>query len=110
RRHDIGRQTAIDALDRHRPRVVDLLDALGLQIQLVVADLDLVADAQRDALGDPGVVDADAVVTAEILDLDLAVVAEDASVAPRHVPLGEPDRVAFFASDRDLVADQRDDG
>ena len=104
----VGRR-AVDALDRHRARVVDLLDAFGLEVELVVADLDLVADAQRDALGDPRVVDADAVVAAEVLDLDLAVVAQDPGVAARHVPLGEPDRVAFFATDRDLVTDQRDD-
>jgi hypothetical protein len=37
------------------------------------------------------------------------VLAENPSMAARHVPLGQPDRVAFFASDRDLVTDQRDD-
>src|SRR5262249_51755581 len=62
----------------------------------------------RDALSDPRVVDADAVVAAEILDVDFTVVAEDARVTARHVPLGEPDGVAFLAPDRDLVADQRD--
>jgi len=50
--HRIGHEV-FDALDLHRARVVDLLDTFGLQIQLVVADLDLVGDPQRHALGDP---------------------------------------------------------
>jgi hypothetical protein len=109
RRHHLGLNAAVDALDRHRPRVIDLLDALGLEVELVVADLDLVADPQRHPLGDPGVVHPDAVIAAEVLDLDLTVVADDPGMAAGDVPLGEPDRVAFLATDRDLVTDQRDD-
>src|SRR5262249_5909300 len=97
-----------DAIERHGG-IVGPLVPFGLEVELVVADLDLIAHPQRDALGDPRVVDPDAVVAAEVLDVDLAVVAQDAGMAARHVPLGQPDRVAFLATDRDLVADQRDD-
>ncbi len=110
--HRRGQLRRVEALDRLGARVLvrdRLLDALGLQLDQVVADLDAVADRQDGALGDAGAVDPHAVVATQIFDRDRPVGPADPRVLARDVALGQADGVALLAADRDLVAHQRDD-
>src|SRR5205823_8493969 len=83
--------------------------AVQLEREQIVADLNTVAFADRDAAGNLVAVDLDAVVRAEVFDEDRAVLLGEAGVATRDVPLGQPDGIAFLPADGDLVANEGDD-
>ena len=97
---------SVEALDRLRARVLvgdGLLLALGLELDQVVADLYSIGFAHAGAAIDLRTVDLDPVVATEILDRDRTVGSKNSSVLPRHIPLGQADGVALFATDGDLV-------
>src|SRR4029079_14848038 len=77
--------------------------------QAVVADLHLVAVAQRRRRRDLGAVHAHAGEAGEVLDVERAVLPDQAGVPPGHVALGQPDRLAFETTDRDFVPRKRND-
>ena len=83
--------------------------AVAAQHQLVVADLDLVPLAQRRRRGDLRAVDPDAGEAGEILDVERAVLAREARVLARDVPLGQPDGVPLQPTDGHLVPRERND-
>jgi hypothetical protein len=86
-----------------------VLDGLGLQREVVVADLDEVALAQLEALGNAFAVDLDAVEGVEVLDEDRSGVAHQPRVAAGDVPLHQADRVPLHPADGDLAPAQRND-
>ena len=86
---------------------------IGLKRQRVVPDLDEIAGPHHALAADPIAVELDAIVAVEVLDddrvIDALARADEPRMAPGHVALGQPDGVALFAANRDLVTDQRHD-
>ena len=87
-----------------------LFALLGLERQIVIADLDQIAVGHLHLAGDAIAIDTNAVVAAEVFDQYMTVGPHQPRMAAGHVPLREPDRVPFLTADGDLVPHKGDDG
>ena len=83
---------------------------LPLNAKVVVADLDQIAFDNRGGPLDLVAIDADAVIAAQVFDLQRTVRLPQSRVLARDIAFSQLDRVAILAPDGDLVAHNRDDG
>src|SRR5207248_2737793 len=79
-----------------------------LQGQVVLADLDQIAFLHRVPAGDLLAVDADAGEAVQVLDVEIARLAQQTPVLARDVLLRQPHQVLVVAADGDLVAHDGD--